>query len=245
LGIDGAHLPSALYHLAARSSDSAALYASIANRLSELIDDVQRVWVDKDDKRDVLTLQVTSTEGTSHAARALSDGTLRFLALAVFEKDFSQQGLLCLEEPENGIHPERIPAMLRLLQDIATDLDFPVSEADNPLRQVIINTHSPVVVNAVPDDSLLVVRLQEDMRDAQRFRKAVFMPLPDTWRAAPGVSVIPKGDLLAYLNPATPIMDDVVPRDEAAGPQGPRRSPRRLVDRDDMTPYLPHFAEAK
>ena len=47
-----------------------------------------------------------------HAARALSDGTLRFLALAILELDLTPRGLLCFEEPENGIHPERIPAML-------------------------------------------------------------------------------------------------------------------------------------
>ena len=34
-------------------------------------------------------------------------------------------------QPENGIHPKRIPAMLRLLQDIATDVDEPVGP-DNP-----------------------------------------------------------------------------------------------------------------
>jgi predicted ATPase len=58
----------------------------------------------------------------------------RFLALAVLELDPEAQNLLCLEEPENGIHPERIPAMLKLLQDIATDVDEPIGP-DNPLRR--------------------------------------------------------------------------------------------------------------
>ena len=77
--------------------------------------------VDPDEKRELLTLYVTGKDRTPHAARSLSDGTLRFLALTVVELDPEAQGLLCLEEPENGIHPQRIPAMLRLLQDIATD----------------------------------------------------------------------------------------------------------------------------
>jgi len=89
----------------------------------------------------LLTLNVTGGDGTVHPARALSDGTLRFLALTLLELDPEATGLLCLEEPENGIYPDRIPAMLRLLRDIATDTEEPLGD-DNPLRQVIINTHS-------------------------------------------------------------------------------------------------------
>jgi predicted ATPase len=128
-----------------------------------------------------LTLIVTGQDGTSHPARALSDGTLRFLALAVMELDPQAQGLLCLEEPENGIHPERIPKILQLLQDIATDVDEPIG-IDNPLRQVIVNTHSPAVVMQVPDDSLLVAELKEMVRLGQRFKRVSFGCLPDTWR---------------------------------------------------------------
>ncbi|BDA72313.1 hypothetical protein CAL7716_064790 [Calothrix sp. PCC 7716] len=68
--------------------------------------------------------------------------------MAVLELDPQAQGLLCLEEPENGIHPDRITKTLRLLQDIATDAEEPIG-VDNPLRQVIINTHSPSVVTQV------------------------------------------------------------------------------------------------
>ena len=74
----------------------------------------------------LLTLVVTDRDRTAHPARALSDGTLRFLALAVIDLDPEGERLLCLEEkPENGIHPERIPAMLELLQDISVDADEP------------------------------------------------------------------------------------------------------------------------
>lgn len=42
--------------------------------------------------------------------------------------------------------------MLDLLQDITTDVTEPTGP-DNPLRQIIINTHSPSVVSEVPEDS--------------------------------------------------------------------------------------------
>ena len=136
---------------------------------AELLDDVQRVWIDRDDQRELLTLYVTGRNGAPHTARALSDGTLRFLALAVLESDPESRGLLCLEEPENGIYPGRIPTMLKLLQDIATDVGEPI-DLDNPLRQVVVNTHSPAVTAQVTDDSLLIAELKETVHAGEIFQ---------------------------------------------------------------------------
>jgi predicted ATPase len=241
LRMDGAHLPATLYNLArtlgapsgqngATTRADPAVFARVASRLSELINDIRDVRVDRDEKRELLTLEVTDRANTPHPARSLSDGTLRFLALAVLEMEPESAGVICLEEPENGIHPERIPAMLRLLQDIATDPSQPVGP-ENPLRQVIINTHSPVVVSNVPDDSLLVAELKEGMKNGRRFTKVAFSPLDGTWRGelaeAPPVS---RGRLLSYLNPLG-IRGDTEPR---VG-----RRVTRVKDRKDLQPLLP------
>lgn len=231
LGVDGSHLAATLYHLAHSSRYdelSENVYGQIANRLGELIEDVHDVSVDRDERRELLTLQVTDYDGTSYPARSLSDGTLRFLALAVLELDPQSQGLLCLEEPENGIHPERIPAMLQLLQDIATDPERSIG-FDNPLRQVIVNTHSPSVVTQVPDDSLLVAELRETIQDERRFKRVSFSCLPKTWRAkAEETKAVSRGKLMAYLNP-------VLPLDEPKS----KTSVTRVVDRSDLQPLLP------
>ncbi|MDY7014883.1 MAG: AAA family ATPase, partial [Cyanobacteriota bacterium] len=179
LGTDGSHLAATLYHLAragkkqylngqTEEEREAQVYARVANRLAELLDDVEDVSVDKDDRRELLTLMVKHRDGTIHPARSLSDGTMRFLALTVLEIDPKSSGVLCLEEPENGIHPERIPKILELLQDITTDVEKSVN-VDNPLRQVIVNTHSPAVVQQVPEDSLLVAELKETVSSGRRF----------------------------------------------------------------------------
>ena len=254
LGMDGAHLAATLYHLARRGNgrksgtvsateiatpqNESHIYGQIANRLSELIDDVYAVWVDRDEKREILTLHVTDRGRTSHPARGLSDGTLRFLALAVLELDPGTKGLLCLEEPENGIHPQRIPAMLELLEDIAVDTNRPIA-ADNPLRQVIINTHSPAVVAQVSEDSLLVAELKEDIRTGKRFKKVCFSCLPDTWRAEVpgGPSVVSRGRLLSYLNPVGPEepVDEVnLSTDVRKPPRSAKRKKRRVADRADL-----------
>ncbi|MDA8429387.1 MAG: AAA family ATPase [Geobacteraceae bacterium] len=253
MGADGSHLAATLYHLAKKQLHTeqemgvvddtvSALYAQIANRLSDLIDDVKEISVDYDEKWESLTAMVTGRDGTPHSARSLSDGTLRFLALAVLELDSEASGLICLEEPENGIHPERIPAMLNLLQDIAMDTEEPVGP-DNPLRQVIINTHSPAVVAQIPDDSLLLAESIEMNESGKRFKVVRFCPLPETWRhkkATGEISVVSKGKLLSYLNP-------VAQEEPDHGYGASERKNKfvsqkcRVIDRPDLQLYLPNL----
>ncbi len=240
LGPDGSNLAATLYRLARTeppisrigkngTRDNSIIYAQIANRLSELIDDVAKIEIERDEKRELLSLLVTNKERTTLPARALSDGTLRFLALAVLERDPETQGVICLEEPENGIHPDRIPAILKLLKDIAVDQDDSVGP-DNPLRQIIINTHSPSVVSQVYDGDLLVAEYQEYTRDNKRFKGVSFGCLPDTWRALSDTKIVPRGKLLGYLNPVIPLKDFAKYR---AQMENTPRKPRPVKDRQE------------
>jgi len=260
LGSDGSHLPATLYRLAQHENtgerqaenilkNSSRVYAQVANRLSELIDDVRAISIDRDEKRELLTLFVEGKDNTRHAARALSDGTLRFLALAIILQDPESAGLLCMEEPENGIHPERIPAMIRLLNDIATDPGEP-SGLDNPLRQIIVNTHSPSVVQQVTDDSLMLAELREVRFKSEHSKGAVFSCLLDTWRADRTPSserpeICDRGKLLGYLNPA--LSKEHLPDYDLKSSKIRRRGypakSKRVIDREDIQPLkipFPH-----
>jgi len=243
LGSDGSHLAATLYHLAGPDKDSelaSRTYAQIARRLAELVEDVRDVYVDRDEKRQLLTLYVTNRDGTSHPAISLSDGTLRFLALAVLEKDPNATGLICLEEPENGIHPGRIGAMLDLLHDIASNPSEQV-DSDNPLRQVIVNTHSPSVVAQVNHEDLVVAEQREMKRNGHSFMRACFTGLPGTWRtdSPDGRNGIALGQLLAYLDPLGKAVFL-----ERSGPKGSAHR-RRVMDRDDLQPWLPGLRDGQ
>jgi predicted ATPase len=188
----GAHLPATLARLG--STDE------VANTLAQLIPEVLSLEVDVDDARQMRVLYLTQRDGTRHAARELSDGTLRFLALATLKCDPQVQGVICLEEPENGIHPGRIPAMVDLLQKMAVDTNYAVGDG-NPLRQVIINTHSPLVVeslyNTAPDTLLLAVRLNYQGQQVTSFTYVAANV--ETWRskiAPAGLAVQPVGKSL-------------------------------------------------
>lgn len=242
LGVDGSHLPALLYRLKLENDKTLGrpdVYQLLSNRLFELTGDVAAIEVDKDEKRELLTLMLTSKDGTKHPARALSDGTLRFLGLAVLELDPRPSRVICLEEPENGIHPDKINAVIKLLQDISMDTDFPFGK-DNPLRQVMINTHSPAVVQQVPEDSLLMAELQEDTdEDGLRYKRAAFSPLKDTWRTKmPDFSgrTVSLGKLLSYLNPtnfSNPGADDGLTNKTRNKPFR-----KRVIDREDVQKQL-------
>jgi len=184
--VNGGHLPATIYRLASESrkkgEDPEDVYAEVATKLSELVS-VSSIKVVTDDVRQLLTLQVTEASGVQLPANSLSDGTLRFLALAIIAADSNAKGVICMEEPENGIHPAKIGAMVELLREIAVD----ASEApqdDNPLRQVIVATHSPAFVQ-LQDPQDLVLALEATVRTNDGLRVEVLrcQPFENTWRA--------------------------------------------------------------
>jgi hypothetical protein len=207
------------------------IYQVLTNKLSDLVDNVDEISIDKDEKRDLLTLQLVFKDGMVLPAQSLSDGTLRFLGLAVIEQDTAGSRLICLEEPENGINPKKIYEMVELLQGMATDTDSSVDE-DNPLRQVIVNTHSPIVVGCVPDESLYLAKSKETYLECfqRKIHYTGFSALQGTWKTENELADITSvGEILAYLDRKTEQPDACAPVSETpssyktSGEQRPRK----------------------
>lgn len=75
-------------------------------------------------------------KGEVFPAPVLSDGTLRFAAIAAafFQPDVPDE--LMIEEIENGIHPTRLRLLVELLK----------SQSGKSVPQTLITTHSPIVL---------------------------------------------------------------------------------------------------
>ena len=86
-------------------------------------------------------------------ATALSDGTLRFLGMAVILED-KFEGTVAFEEPGNGIDPAKLYGLVKILRDTAVDSSMPVA-ADNPLRSVIFTTHIQALIEMLKPQELL------------------------------------------------------------------------------------------
>ena len=79
-------------------------------------------------------------------ATRLSDGTIRFLALMAVLLHPGKAPLVCIEEPELGLHPDALAIIAELLVEAKAK------------TQVIVTTHSDVLVSALTEeaDSVLV-----------------------------------------------------------------------------------------
>jgi predicted ATPase len=79
-------------------------------------------------------------------ARVVSEGTLRILGLLALSGAKDPPALVGFEEPENGVHPRRIAMIADHLRTRALSGD----------SQVIVTTHSPILADLIPCDSLFV-----------------------------------------------------------------------------------------
>lgn len=105
------------------------------------------------------TVQVFFTEGDfTIPATRLSDGTLRYLCLLAVLCDPEPPPLICIEEPELGLHPDILPKL--------ADLMFAASER----TQLIVTTHSDILVDALTErpESVLVCEKHKGQSTIQR-----------------------------------------------------------------------------
>ncbi len=139
---DGSNLPTVLARMEA---EEPYLLSDVSRDLANLVPGILNIKVEKDQARERYIIQATTQDGRTFSSRVLSEGTLRMLALVTLKNDPQHRGVLCFEEPENGLHPFRLKNMVHLLCELATD--FSNAQGEEPLRQLLVNTHSPLLVS--------------------------------------------------------------------------------------------------
>jgi predicted ATPase len=93
-------------------------------------------------------------------ARVVSEGTLRVLGLLALSGAKEPPALIGFEEPENGIHPRRLKMIADLLRTRAMSGD----------TQLIVTTHSPILPDLLPDESLFVCRKEGPRTEIAPFK---------------------------------------------------------------------------
>jgi len=109
------------------------------------------------------TVQVFFTEcDFSIPATRLSDGTLRYLCLLAILCDPEPPPLICIEEPELGLHPDILPKL--------ADLIVAASER----TQLIVTTHSDILVDAMTErpEAVVVCEKHEGCTEMKRLSAA-------------------------------------------------------------------------
>ncbi|MEX1027069.1 MAG: AAA family ATPase [Candidatus Paceibacterota bacterium] len=93
-------------------------------------------------------------------ASRLSDGTLRYLCLLAILCDPEPPALVCIEEPELGLHPDMLPKIADLLV------------AASERTQLVVTTHSDLLVDAMTErpEAVVVVEKYDGKTQAKRLQ---------------------------------------------------------------------------
>lgn len=149
-----------------RGESLAAVYDSLLSRdrdalirieadLRSLFPTVRGIWLPAVDDS-TKALGVTLHDGTRIHAREMSEGMLYWLAFAILPH-VDPTAFLLIEEPENGLHPSRIADVMKVLRDVSRR------------TQVIVATHSPLVINELQPDEVTI--LTRDATTGTRARR--------------------------------------------------------------------------
>lgn len=139
-----------------RGEDMAAFYytLSLNNKpqfkalklaAAQVLPRLKDIEIERTDKAE-LFLRVCEDDAF-YSNRLISEGTLRVLGLLAALSPVTGSTTIGYEEPENGVHPRRLRHIAELLKNAATDE-----------RQILINTHSPVLPTYFTNKDLLVCR---------------------------------------------------------------------------------------
>jgi len=121
-------------------------FKAVEKALRTILPNVEGIDVQVDEVGEVeLKLR---ENGVPMPARLLSEGTLRVLGLLALAGAKEQPSLIGFEEPENGIHPRRIQLVAELFK----------TRASLGETQYIVTTHSPLLPDLMPDESLFVCK---------------------------------------------------------------------------------------
>ncbi len=94
-------------------------------------------------------------------ATRLSDGTLRYLCLLAILCQPTPPPLVCIEEPELGLHPDILPGLAELLREASERC------------QLVVTTHSDVLVDALTEtpESVVICEKEKGQTTLRRLDK--------------------------------------------------------------------------
>jgi len=153
---DGSNLATVLARIQAETTTKTrprGILADIAADMVSLIPGVVDLRVEKDERNREWRVDIGLRDEPPFSSRVVSDGTLRVLALLTLLHDPKHRGLVCFEEPENGVHPGRLKELVERLRGLTSNLT--AKDCGKQTSQVLVNSHSPVVLSCLKDGEML------------------------------------------------------------------------------------------
>lgn len=107
-------------------------------------------------------LRIRESSGISVPGIRLSDGTLRWLALLAILLNPTPPPVICLEEPELGLHPDAIHTLADLLVEASTRTQLIVTTHSDALLDAFTETPEVVCVCEKVEGSTVIRRLDKE-----------------------------------------------------------------------------------
>ena len=139
----GENLPATLARMQTQDKH---LLKNVSRDVGSIVSGFTGIEVNRDAGQKQITLYANMRDKRRFSMEALSEGTLRILALAALRNDPQLEGTVCFEDPEAGVHPGALSRIVNMLRSMATDFDN-LDDLKAPLRQVLVTTHSPELVS--------------------------------------------------------------------------------------------------
>ena len=147
---DGSNLAAFLYLLREKHQEAYGLIRATVQRVAPFFDDFQLEPAQL--KPDSIILEWRHKNSDAYFdATMISDGTLRFIALATLflQPDRYRPSVILVDEPELGLHPYAITMLASLIKQASTK------------TQVIVGTQSPLLLDHFrPEDVLVANRVE-------------------------------------------------------------------------------------
>ncbi|MFC0862521.1 AAA family ATPase [Sphaerimonospora cavernae] len=197
---NGEGLPAYLARLrksSASDGDPEGVLADIRADLVRIVREVTSFHVVEDRVRRDIRIEFEGRHIPRFGADVASDGTLRVLALLAALNDPDRSGVVAIEEPENGVFPERLRELLATMRRLVSDPAW--DDLSWPLRQALVTSHSPVVLDAVPRENIVFLDNVTKIEDgvASRITRARRLVEPGRPARPPGEEVprVTEGEL--------------------------------------------------
>ncbi len=207
LQADGSNLAAVLARIEGETRTQSRPHGNLAEIVAELaglIPSVSHLSIDHDQQKREYRLTLKMGEEPPFSSRVASDGTLRVLALLTFLYDPQYPGPLFFEEPENGIHPLRLKAMISRLRELATSNRAKEVDPSEPLRQIVMNSHSPVVLAALEAGEAVFADTVRSVGQGNIGRRTRMRPVSSAQGSFFGQSGVSKIEVDRILSSAQP-----------------------------------------
>jgi predicted ATPase len=169
--LDGSNLPKVIQSVQRENENR---FSNWLAHVRQALPDIEGILIRERPEERSLYLVLRYQQGYEVPSWMLSDGTLRLLALTLIAYVQKEEGIYLIEEPENGVHPTALEVIFQSLTSVYDS-------------QVLLATHSPVLLSLAKPEQILCFRLEEG---AASIRTGSETPALQDWRGVPDMGVL-------------------------------------------------------